>query len=88
MATLRVEWVKQGVIRWEDWYVKEKGHRIDTIPGLKEHISFANFDLKKNGCPPIVAENNILEIQDIPTNRIEKATEVLTYHGFKVISGL
>ena len=86
MTTLRIEWEKQGNIRWEDWYVKEKGHNIDEIPGLKEHISFANFELNEKGCPTIIVDNSILEIQDIPTYKVQTAIDVLTYHGFKIVS--
>lgn len=86
MSTLRIEWVKQGNIRWEDWYVEKKGYQIDKIPGLKDHISFANFDLSQNGCPTIVAKENILEIQDLPNNKIQIATQILAYHGFKIVS--
>lgn len=85
VATLRVEWVKQGEIKWEKWYVEKKGYLIDKIPGLKDHISFANFDLKKNGCPPIVVDGKTLEVQDVPSHKLRIATQVLTYHGFKII---
>ena len=84
--TVLVDWVKQGAIHWEDWWVKDHGYALDRIPGLKDHISFANYDLERNGCPIITLNGKQLELKDVPDDKIMVVYQILDYHGFKVVS--
>jgi hypothetical protein len=82
--TLNIVWTKQGTINWEDWWVKGQGHKLDKIPGLKDHISFADFDLKRNGCPLITVTDDGLEIRDISADKLETVERIIHYHGFSL----
>ena len=50
---LYLAWEKQGKVHWDEEWIKQNGPVRQRIPGLDDHISFANFDLKNNGLPLI-----------------------------------
>lgn len=82
--TLNIVWTKQGTIKWEEWWVDGHGHKLDRIPGLKDHISFANFDLNQLGCPSISVTEEGLEIRDIPDEKLDTVERIIHYHGFSL----
>lgn len=84
LQTLKLVWVKQGTIRWENWWIEQNGHKLETIPGLLDHISFANFDLQHNGCPLIIIDDSCLEIRNIPDDKIDLIKGIIYYHGFSL----
>ena len=84
--TLQVTWEKQGIIHWEYWWVQRHGEVLERIPGLKDHISFANYDLQRNKCPRMVLGTNALEIRDVPDDKLAVVGQILDYHGFRIIS--
>src|SRR6476646_1876136 len=53
MFRLRVIWERQGEVRWESDWTGRYGHTRSHVPGLDEHLGFANYDLKRNGLPEI-----------------------------------
>ena len=48
-----VYWAKQGKVKWSDDWVDARGYSRSHIPGLDEHLGFANYDLRLNGLPEI-----------------------------------
>ena len=50
---LQVVWARQGSINWEDDWVESSGHVRSKVPGLAEHVGFANHDLARRALPPI-----------------------------------
>jgi len=86
MATLGVIWVKQGKKQWEDWWVQRHGQRLEQMPGLKDHIGFANYDLQQNGFARLTVMESGLELRDVSPSLIPKAVQILRYHGFEVTS--
>jgi hypothetical protein len=85
-ATLKIAWVRQGHINWEEWYVESHGHKFEQTGSLKEHVSFADFDLKRKGCPPITMKGACLEVVDVPMRQLRLVVQILDYHGFEVRS--
>ena len=84
-VTLQIAWVKQGTIKWEEWYVERHGKRLEKMPVLKDHVSFANYDLQLNNCPTIVLGEDKLEIQDVPEGKLGPVARILEYHGFRIL---
>jgi hypothetical protein len=52
-APLYLAWKRQGKVWWNDDWIEAHGPIRQRIPGLDDHISFANYDLKLNGLPQI-----------------------------------
>jgi len=52
-VTYELVWVQQGQVKWEEWHVRTKGYARTHIPGMDEHIGFANFDLENHHLQPI-----------------------------------
>lgn len=50
---LDLVWLRQGEVRWQQNWIDQYGHTRTHIPNLEEHISFANFDLRRAGLPTI-----------------------------------
>jgi len=48
-----VYWANQGKVHWNDDWVESRGYARSHIPGLDEHIGFANYDLRMNRLPEI-----------------------------------
>ncbi|MGQ0433081.1 MAG: hypothetical protein ACT452_11825 [Microthrixaceae bacterium] len=85
MKTLAVHWIQDGNIHWEDWWVKRYGRQRTRIPGEAEHVSFANFDLKRNGLPSIrETRDGLLYVEVHPANE-SSVKNILSYHGFETI---
>lgn len=77
---LKIIWKRQGDIQWEEWWVQKYGQKRTKIPDLKDHISFANFDMKRFNASIIKSEDELFvqlesgfEMQVFP---------ILLYHGF------
>lgn len=83
--TLLLAWTKQGTIQWENWYTQQHGQHLQSIPGLKDHVSFANYDLQQNNCPALVMENERLEIRNVPPQKLHIIQQIIEYHGFKIL---
>lgn len=81
---LNLEWVRQGNVRWRDWWVRQHGYTRSHIPGLEEHIGFANFDLAHNGVPGIsVGSRGELYIDHDPdSTSTALILAVVREHGF------
>ncbi|WP_326957542.1 hypothetical protein [Amycolatopsis sp. NBC_01286] len=56
-APLYLHWVRQGKLHWNQDWLDDHGPARSHIPGLAEHISFANYDLRLNGHPTIETDN-------------------------------
>jgi hypothetical protein len=84
--TLALAWVKQGTIHWEEWWVKRHGETLKKVPGLQNHVSFANYDLNRSGCPPVVLEDDKLEIHNVPLSKLDVVQQIIEYHGFQIVS--
>jgi hypothetical protein len=50
---LYLAWRRQGKLWWNEEWIQANGPVRQRIPGLEDHISFANFDLRQNGDPQI-----------------------------------
>jgi hypothetical protein len=50
---LNISWVRQGQVSWSEDWVEGRGYTRGHIPGLADHISFANYDLAESGLPKI-----------------------------------
>ena len=85
-TTLKVAWVKEGKKRWEDWWVERRGYSLTKIPGLKDHVGFANYDLSQNDCPTLTLGDDVLEIADVTDKQLPTVLAILDYHGFQVVS--
>ncbi len=48
-----LSWEQQGEVRREEWWTDEHGYTRAHLPGLAEHIRFANFELGRAGLPKI-----------------------------------
>jgi hypothetical protein len=48
-----LRWHRQGKIDWNSDWVDRYGPTRSSIPGLDEHVSFANYDLRLNRLPEI-----------------------------------
>ena len=83
--TLYITWVKQGTIQWEKWYTERYGNKLQKLPSMDDHISFANFDLKNNQCSTIKKQADNLVIQDIPEEKLRLAVSIIAYHGFSIL---
>jgi len=83
-VTLRLSWIKYGNIRWEEWYVRQHGRNLKKLAGLSEHVSFANYDLKRNNYPSIIFDEDRLEISDISESDIPNVRQILENHGFQI----
>jgi hypothetical protein len=84
MARVIVQWIRQGNIQWEAWWVNRYGYtRNPEPPGLKAHVGFANEDLRRNGLPQLRALDGTL-FADVPDARIPGFREVIGYHGFRI----
>jgi hypothetical protein len=55
---LYLAWERQGKVHWTEDWVRQHGPIRQRIPGLEDHISFANFDLKQNDLPQIQTTEN------------------------------
>jgi hypothetical protein len=89
MPTYEVTWARQGTVRWEKWWLDERGPWRTHIPGFEEHVGFANFDLGRNGLPELrVTANGALAIDLDSQHQLnelrENAAEILNWHGFKL----
>jgi hypothetical protein len=51
-----LRWVRQGKAAWRRDWVDQYGPSRTHIPGLDEHIAFANYDLELNGLPRITKD--------------------------------
>ena len=49
----KLKWERQGKVAWRADWVSTYGPTRHHIPGLDEHIGFANFDLETNSLPTI-----------------------------------
>lgn len=83
---LIITWATQGDISWEDWWVKQYGRTRTKIPTKTDHISFANYDLKKIGCSGIIEADGKFKILQVPGEKVPAVMEILYYHGFEVVS--
>ena len=84
-----VTWERQGAVRWQEWWIKQNGPTRTHIPGLDEHISFVNFDLRRLGYPSLSREvtgDLYITLPDEPMHRdnMLRASEILENHGFKL----
>lgn len=52
-APLYLSWMRQGKVRWEEYWLESNGPVRQSIPSLDDHISFANFDLRQNSLAQI-----------------------------------
>ncbi len=85
MMILKIEWIQQGNIEWEDWYTEENGRHLKKSPKRDEHISFANYDLKNKNLPCIkVAKDDSLYIELIYWQYYFLVRDILAYHGFEI----
>lgn len=50
---LYLSWRRQGKVWWEESWVQQYGPVRQRIPGLDDHIGFANYDLRLNSLPQI-----------------------------------
>jgi hypothetical protein len=50
---LYLNWERQGKLWWGEGWLEQHGPVRERIPGFSDHISFANYDLEKNGLPLI-----------------------------------
>ena len=65
--------------------MRRYGKTRTRLPGETDHISFANFDLKRNGLPSIrETKDGLLYVEVDPVNEFS-VRQVLTYHGFETI---
>jgi hypothetical protein len=53
-----IYWAKQGRVNWETDWVTVRGYSRSHIPGLEEHVGFANHDLRINGLPTIQSDDS------------------------------
>jgi len=51
------KWIRQGKVAWRRDWVDKYGPSRTHIPGLYEHIGYANFDLKRNNLPTIAKDD-------------------------------
>ena len=50
-------WVRHGKIHWGEGWVEQRGPVRSRIPGLDDHVSFINHDLRQNNLPPMEQDN-------------------------------
>ncbi|MFI6332487.1 hypothetical protein ACIBBG_29790 [Micromonospora chersina] len=80
---LWVEWREYGAIKWQDDWVSRFGHTRSRLPGLMDHIGFANFDLRAAGLPAIAFDDAGQPYVDLPHPGLKDAVlEVVQRHGF------
>lgn len=82
MKTLAVQWVRDGSLQWEGWWLKRYGHQRTRVPGEADHISFANFDLRHNGLPTLREDNEGRLFIDVTPVTEANVLHLLQYHGF------
>jgi hypothetical protein len=49
----KLRWVRQGKVTWRRDWVGAYGPSRSEIPGLDQHVGFANYDLHHNDLPTI-----------------------------------
>ncbi len=85
MARVTVEWVRDGTIQWEAWWVRRHGYtRNPDPPGRQAHIGFANEDLRRNGLPLLRTTPDGALYADVSDGRIADFRSVIEYHGFQI----
>lgn len=53
LQRLNLKWANQGDVHWQKDWTTRHGYTRTHIPGLAEHVSFANYDLQRAGLPQI-----------------------------------
>ena len=84
--SMTITWERDGNIEWEEWWVQNHGHNRSKLPGLNDHIGYANYDLAANNCPKITTISGKLVVSHIPIISLQVVEEILHYHGFRIIS--
>jgi hypothetical protein len=85
-APFKLKWVRQGKVAWRRDHYDKYGPTRTHIPGLDEHIGYANFDLQRNNLPTIARDSaDVLYVMAIrPLTEAEMAqihTNMLGYFG-------
>lgn len=85
-----VVWKRQGSVRWERDWVEAHGQSRSHIPGLEEHMSFANFDLNQAGYNKIYRDAKgalKIELPDyfISIGPRSAVQQILANHGFELM---
>jgi len=86
VKNLTITWTTQGETTWEDWWVKQYGRTRTKMPSKEDYLSFANYDLQKNGCSKIIEKDGKLEIHKVSGEQMPTVTTILYYHGFEIVS--
>lgn len=87
MWRLTVRWSREGEVKWEDWWTRDHGKRLQQASSEQEHVGFANYDLAQNGLPELTPKGDgSFALPVIPEARLQAAIDVLGYHGFAVES--
>ena len=80
---VQVEWVREGEVMWSQGWVERNGQTRSHIPGLDDHISFANYDLQRKGYPSVEkTTDGSLVIDVTPLTDRGVLSEIIGYHGF------
>jgi hypothetical protein len=74
-----IYWAKQGKVNWESDWVADRGYARSHIPGLDEHVGFANHDLQINGLPVI---------QKDESNRLYLDVDLVSLSGLPPNAGI
>ena len=82
----RVYLARQGVPRWEGWWVEQHGHTRAQDPNEDDLVGFANFDLRENDLPQLTrspAGDLKIEVEHGKGPRI---LNIIRRHGFEFIA--
>lgn len=81
-----VAWKRQGTVTWEPGFEQTRSR----IPGLDDHIGFANYDLRYGGLPEIHKDPSGDLFIDLPiglahdNSMRRKIVSILSEHGFEL----
>jgi hypothetical protein len=82
MAMREVVWARQGTPVWEQWWVQSRGKTRSHEPTRDEHVSFANYDLRRFGLPDLQVRDGRLFI-DTGQGNDAAIAQVIAQHGFE-----
>lgn len=84
MARVPVTWASDGTVEWEHWWVQRHGHVRSRQPTEEQHVSFANYDLQKNGLPRLASQADGNYVIFVEQSDYANVKYLLEYHGFAI----
>ena len=82
---LVIQHESEGTIKWEQWWVAKHGYERRDLPTYEDYLSFIDVDLAHNGLPRLTRRGDQIVIPRVPVDRVSIATQVVEYHGFRVL---